>query len=299
MITAAVILVSLVSLVFIVRSTRLANAQANAVQNDINNLGRQEQALRQQAETIKNSLTSEQLQTLDAAHALVDRKHFSWSLLFADLESALPGAVRVKSIAVRRVVTRGDETLAELDMTVVAKTPAIVTEMIAEMDRAGVFHSELRAQNLQRGRGESGADYRARASLGPGTCFNPNSRDCENGCRTASCTGSSSRQKGFTTGGRPRSCSRENGYRTASRSVPSTRSKNPDAGAAGRLGAARSQARTDSEYERGRAEPRDRRGRSPGHCAGRPHGGLARDRTPGDFAGRTGKGEMRAAGGGN
>ena len=81
MITAAVILVSLVSLVFIVRSTGLANAQANAVQNDINNLGRQEQALRQQAETIKNSLTSEQLQTLDAAHALVDRKHFSWSRL--------------------------------------------------------------------------------------------------------------------------------------------------------------------------------------------------------------------------
>jgi Tfp pilus assembly protein PilN len=157
MITAAVILVSLVSLVFIVRSTRLANAQVNAVQNDINNLGRQEQALRQQAESIKNSLTSEQLQTLDAAHALVDRKHFS--RLFADLESALPGAVRVKSIAVRRVVTRGDETLAELDMTVVAKTPAIVTEMIAEMDRAGVFHSELRAQNLQRGRGESGAEY--------------------------------------------------------------------------------------------------------------------------------------------
>ena len=158
-ITAAVIFVSLVSLIFIVRATREVNAQANAVQNDINNLGRQELALRQQAEAVKNSLTNEQLQTLDAAHALVDRKHFSWSRLFADLESALPGAVRVKSIAVRRVVTRGDETLAELDLTVVAKTPAIVTDMIAEMDRAGVFHSELRSQNLQRGRGESGAEY--------------------------------------------------------------------------------------------------------------------------------------------
>lgn len=159
MITAVVIFVSLLSLAFIVRATREANAQANAVQGDINNLGRQEQALRQQAETVKNSLSSEQLKTLDAAHALVDRKHFSWSRLFADLESALPGAVRVKSIAVRRVVTRGDETLAELDLTVVAKTPSIVTDMIAEMDRAGVFHSELRAQNLQRGRGESGAEY--------------------------------------------------------------------------------------------------------------------------------------------
>jgi Tfp pilus assembly protein PilN len=158
-ITAMVIFVSLISLVFIVRATREANARANAVQKDINNLGRQEQALREQVEAVKNSLTSEQLQTLDAAHALVDRKHFSWSRLFADLESALPGAVRVKSIAVRRVVTRGDETLAELDLTVVAKTPTVVTDMIADMDRAGIFHSELRAQNLQRGRGESGAEY--------------------------------------------------------------------------------------------------------------------------------------------
>ena len=167
LITAVVIFVSLVSLIFIVRSTRAANAQANAVQNDINNLGRQEQLLRQQAEAVKNSLTSEQLQTLDAAHALVDRKRFSWSRLFADLEAALPGTVRVKSIAVRHVVTQGNETLAELDMTVVAKTPTIVTDMIADMDRAGVFHSELRAQNLQRGRGESGAEYELAVTYRP------------------------------------------------------------------------------------------------------------------------------------
>ena len=159
MITAVVIFVSLVSLIFIVQATRQANAQADAVQRDINNLGQQERALREQAEAVRNSFTSDQLQVLDSAHALVDRKRFSWSRLFADLESALPGAVRVKSIAVRRVVSRGDETLAELDMTVIAKTPNIVTDMIAEMDRAGVFHADLRAQNLQRGRGESGAEY--------------------------------------------------------------------------------------------------------------------------------------------
>lgn len=159
MITTVVIFVSLVSLIFIVQATRQANAQADAVQRDINNLGLQEQALRVQAEAVKNSFTSDQLQVLDSAHALVDRKRFSWSRLFVDLESALPGAVRVKSIAVRRVVSRGDETLAELDMTVIAKTPNIVTDMIAEMDRAGVFHADLRAQNLQRGRGESGAEY--------------------------------------------------------------------------------------------------------------------------------------------
>ena len=102
-VTALVITVSLISLIFIVRATRRANAQAHAVQNDINTLSRQEQALRQQAEAIKKSLTADQLQTLGAAQILVDRKHFSWSRLFADLESALPGNVRVKRIAVREI----------------------------------------------------------------------------------------------------------------------------------------------------------------------------------------------------
>ena len=158
-VTTFVILLSLVSLIFIVRATSQARAQSEAVQNDVNSLSQQEQALRKQAQAVKNSLTPEQLQTLEAAHTLVDRKHFSWSRLFADLESALPGSVRVKRIAVRGVATRNDQTLAELELTVVAKSPATITDMIAEMDRIGIFQAELRSQNLQRGRGESGAEY--------------------------------------------------------------------------------------------------------------------------------------------
>jgi Tfp pilus assembly protein PilN len=158
-VTTVVVFISLVSLIFIVRATASANAQAYAVQNDINLLSQQERTLRQQAEAVKNSLTSEQLQTLSAAHTLVDRKRFSWSRLFSDLEQALPGTVRVKRIAVNGVATRGDQTLAELELTVVAKSPPTVTAMIAEMDRAGIFQAELRSQNLQRGRGESGAEY--------------------------------------------------------------------------------------------------------------------------------------------
>ena len=158
-VTTAVIAVSLISLVFIVRATRQARAQAAAVQNDINELSRRERALGQRVQAIKNSLTTEQLQTLRAAHTLVDRKRFSWSRLFADLESALPGTVRVKRIAVRGVSTSGDETLADLELTVVAKAPTTVTEMIADMQRGGIFRAELRSQNLQRGRGESGSEY--------------------------------------------------------------------------------------------------------------------------------------------
>jgi len=173
-VTSVIIVVSLIALVFIVRATSRANALAAAVQHDINTLKQQEIEARRKAEAVKNSLTTEQLQTLGAAHTLVDRKHFSWSRLFADLESALPGSVRVKRIAVRGVTTQGTATLAELELAVVAKSPTSVTDMIGQMDKDGIFHAELRAQNLQRGRGESGTEYELAVIYRPraGTAIN-------------------------------------------------------------------------------------------------------------------------------
>ena len=166
-VTGVVIAISLIMLVFLVRATRLANAQAAVIQAEVNTLNSQEHQVRQKAEAVKNSLTPEQFQALTAAHTLVDRKQFSWSRLFADLESALPGNVRVKRIAVRDVATRGNETFADLELTVVAKSPAIITDMIADMNRGGVFQPVLKSQTLQRGRGESGAEYELSVNYKP------------------------------------------------------------------------------------------------------------------------------------
>ena len=174
-VTALVVFVSLISLFFIVRANRRTSQEAQAIQNDINSLRRQEQSLRQQVEAVKNSLTPQQLQTLTAAHTLLDRKHFSWSQLFADLELALPGTVRVKRIAVRGVAKQGEQTTTELELTVMAKSASTVTDMIADMDRTGVFRAELRSQNLQRGRGETGAEYELLVTYRPraGSPINP------------------------------------------------------------------------------------------------------------------------------
>ncbi|MDQ3668286.1 MAG: hypothetical protein M3410_17275 [Acidobacteriota bacterium] len=158
-VTILIVCVSLVAFVFIIRATAQANAQSKAVQSDINKLNQQAQAYQKQAEAVRTALTTEQLKTLTAAHELVDRKRFSWSRLLADLEAALPGSVRVTRISVRDVATRGDLTLAELGLAVVSRAPSTITEMIAEMDRAGIFQAELRSQNLQKGRGESGTEY--------------------------------------------------------------------------------------------------------------------------------------------
>ena len=150
---------SLGALIFIAQATGRSNKAAYSLQSDINALNQQKNALRKQAEIVKNSLTAEQLRTLNAAHELVDRKQFSWSSLFADLEQALPGSVRVTRISVRDAAARGEQTLAELDLTVVAKTSTTITDMIADMDRAGIFRAELRSQNLQKGRGETATEY--------------------------------------------------------------------------------------------------------------------------------------------
>jgi Tfp pilus assembly protein PilN len=158
-VTALVASISLVAMVFIFRATSQANRKASVIQSDITSLKQQELSLQQQAQAVKNSLSPGQLQSLNAAHELVDRKRFSWSRLFSDLESGLPGSVRVTRISVRDVVARGGQTVAELDLAVVSKTPATITEMIAGMDRTGIFQTELRSQNLQKGRGESGTEY--------------------------------------------------------------------------------------------------------------------------------------------
>ena len=157
--TVSILFLSVIGLFLVVRLTTEANKQASLVQANINDLKQQEQALMIQARAVKNSLTPEQQQALRAAHELVDRKRFSWSRLFADLEASLPGSVKVSRIAVSNVTAQGDQMVAELDLAVFAKSPTTITEMISSMDRGGIFQAQLRSQNLQKGCGESGTEY--------------------------------------------------------------------------------------------------------------------------------------------
>jgi len=150
---------SILALIVIVQRTVESNAQAQAVQKDVSTLQSESNALQKQIDEVRDALTADQVRTLKSAHALVDRKRFSWSLLFADLEAALPGGVRVSRIVVKEVKLEGDRTVADLDMTVASKTSETITEMISTMNRQGVFSATLQAQNPQHGRGEIGSEY--------------------------------------------------------------------------------------------------------------------------------------------
>lgn len=170
-VTVVLVSFSIVALVFLARSRSEANARAEIVQKEISSLNQQLQLIQKEAELVTNALTAEQIQSLRSAHALVDRKRFSWSRLFADLEGVLPGSVRVSRIAVRQVSTQGGRTIADLELTVIATSPTLVTDMIAAMDQQGIFHAELLTQNLQKGRGESGSEFDLKVVYSPRASF--------------------------------------------------------------------------------------------------------------------------------
>jgi Tfp pilus assembly protein PilN len=158
-VTAIVTLFSIVALVFIAKWTFATNTSAQAAARDVADLQSKVAGLNKRAQEFKTALTPEQQRSLKSTHTLVNRKQFSWSRLFADLESALPGTVRVTRIAVKEVGAQDDRTVANLQLIIASKNPATITEMIEEMERQGIFHAVLRSQNLQRGKEGGGAEY--------------------------------------------------------------------------------------------------------------------------------------------
>lgn len=158
-VTGVITLFAVIALVFIAKWTFDTNAKARVAARDVAELRQQADALNQRAEAIKGTLTADQQRALKSTHTLVDRKQFSWSRLFADLEGALPGSVRVTRIAVKGVRTLDGRPVTNLELVVASKNPATVTQMIEEMERQGIFHAELVSQNSERGRGEEGQEY--------------------------------------------------------------------------------------------------------------------------------------------
>jgi len=158
-VTGLIAVFSIVALIFIAQSTFRTNAKTAGTQRDVNELKSQFDTVSKQAKAVETALTPEQKRELKYAHGLVDRKRFSWSQLFADLEGALPGEIRVTRIVVKSVGKQGDRPAADLTLIVDSKSPTNVTQMIQDMESEGVFHAELTTQNPQRGKGETGSEY--------------------------------------------------------------------------------------------------------------------------------------------
>ena len=157
--TVIILFVSLIGLLIVVQLTTTTRTEAALVQGQITQLKQREHSLLEAARQVQQSFTPEQQQGLPAAHALVDRKSFSWSRLLADLETSLPANVKVTRIAVRDVTRQGDQTIAQLDLAVFVKNSATISEMLNAWHENGVFTAEIRNTNLAKGRGEQGTEY--------------------------------------------------------------------------------------------------------------------------------------------
>jgi Tfp pilus assembly protein PilN len=163
-VAVAVSAVSVLALVLVLAQYRTASAQADKTERDVQQMRAQRAENDRQAQAITQNIPPEQQTALKAAHELVSRKSFSWSQLFSDLEEFLPESVRVARINVRDVTQVGDQTRADLDLTVLGKTPSDVTGMIDEMNRVGKFNAVPLTENQKSGRGETGYEWTLRVS---------------------------------------------------------------------------------------------------------------------------------------
>lgn len=171
---------SVVVLFLTLTQWRATRARTLSVEQDVRGLRAESDELKKQAGEINESLTEDQRRMLDAAHLIVDRKNFSWSRLFADLETTLPQGVRVSRITVRDISGSavGVRSSAELELAVVAHNAADVTDMMGEMARSGIFSADLLTQTPAP-KGEAGieATLRVRYSPPAGRPANADTRD--------------------------------------------------------------------------------------------------------------------------
>ena len=163
--TAVVVsLASLLGIVYVLTEGSRARAQADAAERTVAQMREERKVIEQQASAVRQELPPDQAEVLEAAHALVSRKTFSWSQLFSDLESAMPESVRLQRINVREVFQRGGQTQADLEMTVVGRSPDDVTNMMIEMSRLGSFAATPMTENFKSERGERGYEWTLRVS---------------------------------------------------------------------------------------------------------------------------------------
>jgi hypothetical protein len=163
-VAVAVSFVSLLAFVYIFSESSRERAAADVAEQQVVRLRAEKAGLEEKAKLITQEIPEDQRVTLKAAHEIADRKTFSWSQLFSDLEEALSSSVRVARINVRDVAQRGGQTQANLDLSVVGRTPTDVTEMIAGMGRAGRFSAIPLTENQKSGKGESGYEWTLRVS---------------------------------------------------------------------------------------------------------------------------------------
>ena len=126
-------LYNVVQLVRLTSSQRALGAQAAASEE-------QAQRLRGEATRIRTQIDQKELEAVAAAareaNGIIDRRAFSWTDLFAQLEATLPADVRITTVQPR--VDRG---VSKIGLVVEARRPEDVDEFIVALEATGAFRN--------------------------------------------------------------------------------------------------------------------------------------------------------------
>ncbi len=145
-----------------------AKSDDELVKNSIEQMEIELKDLKAKGAEVQKDMTDDQRQSLVASHKLVARKDFSWSNLFADLESLLPPSVSVSRINVLEVIKEPNgATKADLEFAVLSRETASVINMIDRMNSSGMFQAELRGQDLQKSEAITFTEYSIRLIYSP------------------------------------------------------------------------------------------------------------------------------------
>lgn len=136
---AIVGLISLAWLAYSVSAERRVQTEMRVVEREMSSLREQTRRIEIENERKAQAMPPTDLQSLRDAHRLIDRKSFSWTRLFSDLEASVPASVRVARISISDVVQTRATTVADISLTVVGRTSEDVTAMISTMNQSGVF----------------------------------------------------------------------------------------------------------------------------------------------------------------
>ncbi len=161
----ALTLYNVVQLVRLTASQRTLGAQAAASED-------QAERLRNEAARIRTQIDQKELEAVAAAareaNGIIDRRAFSWTELFAQLEATLPAAVRITNVQPR--VDRG---VTKIGLVVEGRRAEDVYAFIEALEATGAFRNvillEAQAQEDDLLAAAIEGEYQPAGTQAPGT----------------------------------------------------------------------------------------------------------------------------------
>lgn len=180
LLSAAILLISLISLVFLYARWGNITSEAQQVKISSQQIDDELKVYQEKEQQVRQQLTPQQQQVLLAAHKLVIMKQFSWSRLFSDVENILPGGVSLSVVNVDDVALRNGRTEADIQLGVLSRNYQSVVGMIDNMNSSGIFRAELRGQDLQRSESGDYSEYTVHLVYSPHYNASPQQMDTTN-----------------------------------------------------------------------------------------------------------------------